>query len=138
MVTLRVHTLLTIILSLTASTTFAAPAPLFQNHVDALRAKGLSEREILTHLRNTHPTPAYTGSLENEYYNPTPNRDTEGDIAPGSSTANAAQIHIGGTTFVDRMSDLVDEVTRGSGEERAARLEVREWRRPVWKFRWMR
>jgi len=87
-----------------------------------------SQRDILNHLQNQHPTPAYTGTLENAYYAPSSDRDTEGDVAPG---APVRQVHIGGTTFVDRMSDFVDAAMRKDGHEYIAQKKT-----PAWRFRW--
>jgi len=130
----RIVSIITLLLSFT---TLALSAPLFQDRVERLRAEGLSERDILSHLQNRHPTPAYTGVLENEYYEPSSNRDTEGDVSPGASPASPQQLHIGGTTFVDRMSDLVDATLKRDGDERLIAARAAEGKHPVWRFRWM-
>jgi len=131
-------------------------APIFQTQVDSLRAGGMSEvlstirpfemlsvtdeisiqRDILVHLHANHPTPAYTGSpvytesQTSTVYGQSINRDTEGDVSPGS----APEFHFAEQRFMNQVASVVGKFL-ASDNEASEDYEASD--RPAWIFEWM-
>jgi hypothetical protein len=134
----------------------ATAAPLFQTQVEILRASGMLEvpkaqgfrskelfadgvtlqRDILAHLHANHPTPAYTGTpLYRETETSTVydfiDRDTEGDISPGSVTC----FHYADERLMNRIFGSVKDFF--GCDTRANSHGEKGKGRPAWQFVWM-
>jgi hypothetical protein len=55
-------------------------------------------------------------------------------VVPG---APPQQAHFGGTTVINRMSDVVASLLPSNEDERMIAARAVEERHPVWKFRWI-